>query len=202
MESFNRHRSLILVILLWTASLAWGKRTFHDVRSPHWTGEYDTYFRKYTKRYFGPHFDWEWFKAQAIAESALNPRARSAVGAKGIMQIMPATYVEIRQANPHFMDIDNPRWNIAAGIYYDRGLYRSWEGMPDEDRLMMAFASYNAGLGGMQRAARRVPDKPVRRWVQVEKYAPRETRHYVKRIKSLKMGENFVDAERVEYRFY
>ncbi len=198
----RRHRTLILIVFLVPASLGWAAREFHDVHSERWTDEYDVYFKKYTKRYFGPHFDWEWFKAQAIAESALNPRARSAVGAKGIMQIMPATYAEIRRANPHFMDINEPRWNIAAGIYYNRGLYREWEGMPDEDRLMMAFASYNAGLGGMRRASRRAPDKPVRRWVQVEDYAPRETRLYVKRIKSLKMGEGFFDPEgRFHYDF-
>ncbi len=36
---------------------------------------YDPYFSKYTKRYFGPAFDWTRFKAQAIAESNLNPDA-------------------------------------------------------------------------------------------------------------------------------
>ncbi len=191
----GRRRVLILVLLLVPASLAWATRTFHGVTSKHWPDQYDVYFKKYTKRYFGPHFDWEWFKAQGIAESALNPKARSHVGAKGLMQIMPATYAEIRRANPHFLDIEAPRWNIAAGIYYNRGLYRDWEGMPDEDRLMMAFASYNAGLGGMRRAARRSPIQPVRRWVHVEKYAPKETRGYVKRIKALKFGEGFEDPK-------
>jgi soluble lytic murein transglycosylase-like protein len=48
---------------------------------------YDPTFRKYTKRYFGPAFDWRLFKAQAIAESNLNVGARSPVGARGIMQL-------------------------------------------------------------------------------------------------------------------
>ena len=30
--------------------------------------KYDQYFSKYSKRYFGPGFDWHLFKAQAIAE--------------------------------------------------------------------------------------------------------------------------------------
>ena len=53
--------------------------------------DYDRLFRKYTKHYFGPHFDWRWFKAQGIAESGLRPNAHSSAGAKGIMQILPAT---------------------------------------------------------------------------------------------------------------
>ena len=89
-----------------------------------WSTKYDTHFRKYAKRYFGPNVDWRWFKAQGIAESALQHKARSAVGAKGVMQIMPATFAEIRKKNPQFVNINEPRWNIAAGIYYDRYLYK------------------------------------------------------------------------------
>ena len=33
--------------------------------------KYDKYFSKYSKRYFGPAFDWRYFKAQAVAESPL-----------------------------------------------------------------------------------------------------------------------------------
>ena len=33
--------------------------------------KYDPYFSKYSKRYFGPGFDWRHFKAQAVAESRL-----------------------------------------------------------------------------------------------------------------------------------
>ena len=46
---------------------------------------YDNYFRKYSKRYFGLGFDWRYFKAQGMAESELNPNAKSYVGARGIM---------------------------------------------------------------------------------------------------------------------
>ena len=33
---------------------------------------YDPAFRKYTKRFFGPAFDWRHFKAQGLAESGLD----------------------------------------------------------------------------------------------------------------------------------
>ncbi len=126
------------------------------VRSRHWSRDYDHHFQKYSKRYFGPNFDWEWFKAQAIAESGLNPQAKSGTGARGLMQILPSTYAEIRKANPYFSHINDPRWNIAAGIYYDRYLYSSWTEIPENERLMFAFGSYNAGLGGMLNAYRTV----------------------------------------------
>src|SRR5687767_16022184 len=43
------------------------------------TSQYDDTFRKYSKRYFGPAFDWTHFKAQAMAESNLDPNATSYV---------------------------------------------------------------------------------------------------------------------------
>src|SRR6266568_986457 len=53
---------------------------------------YDPTFRKYTKRFFGPAFDWKYFKAQGFAESGLKADAQSWVGARGVMQLMPSTY--------------------------------------------------------------------------------------------------------------
>ena len=105
-----------------------------DMESDKWTDKYDRYFQKYSKRYFGPHFEWRWFKSQGIAESNLNSDASSPVGAEGIMQLMPATYEEIRQENPTFLAIKDPRWNIAAGIFYDRQLYRKWRKPMPEPR--------------------------------------------------------------------
>ena len=55
--------------------------------------KFDGYFSKYSKRYFGPNFNWIYFKAQAIAESRLKADAKSKVGAAGVMQIMPKTAV-------------------------------------------------------------------------------------------------------------
>jgi membrane-bound lytic murein transglycosylase F len=160
------------------------------VKHKHWTNKYDHLFRKYTKHYFGPHVDWHWFKAQGIAESGLKPDAKSPVGARGIMQIMPATYEEIRQKNPFLADITDPKWNIAAGIFYDRQLYRKWKRkreLQTQDRLAFAFGSYNAGYGNVLRAYKRARKKhgEVKQWHQVSPFAPRETQAYVKRIHRL-----------------
>jgi membrane-bound lytic murein transglycosylase F len=160
------------------------------VRHERWSTEFDPLFRKYTKHYFGAHFDWHWFKAQGIAESGLDPDAGSPMGARGIMQILPATYAEIKASNPFMAGIEDPRWNIAAGIYYDRQLYRKWKrkrGIQTAQRLMFAFGSYNAGFGNVLKAYRRAEnrDAEVRRWAQVAPFAPAETRRYVARIEEL-----------------
>jgi membrane-bound lytic murein transglycosylase F len=150
-----------------------------------WSRDYDAHFRKYTKRYFGPHIDWRWFKAQGIAESGLEPDVASAAGARGVMQIMPDTYQEIREQNPHFLDVHQPRWNIAAGIYYDRHLYDKWRTPPPgEERLFFAFGSYNAGYGRIYQAFRQVPEE-AEFWHAVTPYVPPQTRHYVSRIQRL-----------------
>jgi membrane-bound lytic murein transglycosylase F len=160
----------------------------HPVHSQHWTKKYDRHFKKYSKRYFGPLFDWHWFKAQAIAESALNDKAESHVGARGLMQIMPGTFKDISKKNPHFAELENPHWNIAAGIYYDRTLYRKIKNAPAQDKLYMTFASYNAGYGRILNASKRTGNKE-KDWNEIKKYLPKETRGYVRRIRKL-MGEH------------
>lgn len=170
------------LLTLWTATAG----TAHA----QWPDEYDGYFIKYSKRYFGAHFDWRWFKAQAIAESNLLPGAVSHVGAEGIMQIMPTTYEEIKAKNPHFGDMNSARWNIAAGIYYNRMLFRNWNRkIVEQERLYLTFASYNAGLGRIQQAYRNAPP-PVRAWNDIAEKAPHETRQYVNRIRGLRSNEN------------
>lgn len=155
------------------------------VEESKWKSDYDHHFKKYTKRYFGPYFDWRWFKAQGIAESNLNSRAKSSVGALGIMQIMPATFAEIKKKNPLFVALSEPKWNIAAGIYYDRQLYRKWrEPLPSAERLFLAFSSYNAGYGRVLQAVKRAKKKNYT-WVEVKRHLPGETKGYVSRIAEL-----------------
>ena len=159
------------------------------VEHKHWTDKYDHHFRKYSKHYFGPRKDWRWFKAQAIAESGLNPQARSKAGALGIMQIMPATMAEIRKKNPKILSSEDPKWNIAAGIYYDRQLYKKWQktSLPVHERLDFAFASYNAGHRRTRQAYNKAEAKlgNVAAWHQVAPYTPGATRAYVDRINRL-----------------
>ena len=159
--------------------------------------KYDRYFSKYSKRFFGPGFDWRYFKAQAVAESRLKASAASRVGAVGIMQIMPGTFTEIIQKNPSIKGTRaQPRWNIAAGIYYDRSLWNLWKAeRPFFDRINFMFGSYNAGKGSILKAQKVAENKGLNPnlWISIEPALPlvtgqrsKETIGYVRKITSIK----------------
>ncbi len=155
---------------------------------------YDPLFKKYSKRFFGVAFDWRLFKAQAMAESNLSPDATSGVGARGIMQLMPMTFREIQTRNPELECIDHPEWNIAAGIGYDRSLWRLWTEHPTlEDRRDFMLGSYNAGRGTLLRAQMTAREKRLDScaWRSIAEVAPsvkgwryRETLRYVTKIEA------------------
>jgi membrane-bound lytic murein transglycosylase MltF len=137
--------------------------------------KYDSYFKKYTKRYFGVGFDWKIFKAQGMAESGLTPTAKSWVGARGIMQLMPSTYQAISSHRPEMTAIDDPQWNIAAGIMHDRDMWTLWrDSVPDDDRWRFMFGGYNAGEGTIFRAqgVARASKLNERTWPNIESVAP------------------------------
>ncbi len=96
------------------------------------------------------------------AESAGNPRAVSHKGARGLMQLMPATAQRFGTRKEKLYD---PKENLEAGIRY-----LSWlvEQFPDD--LSKVLAAYNAG------------ENAVLRYGGIPPY--RETRNYVRRIYS------------------
>src|SRR5574341_1238513 len=161
-------------------------------RAPRAMERWDPVFRKYSKRFFGPAYDWRVFKAQALVESGLDSAATSRVGARGIMQLLPSTFAQIQSKNPEFTSLDAPEWNIAAGIKHARGLWVAWRGqVASEDRRSFMFGSYNAGRVPILRAravaAARAYDP--RLWSSVAAVAPevpgwrhRETLTYLERI--------------------
>jgi membrane-bound lytic murein transglycosylase MltF len=156
---------------------------------------YDDTFKRYAKRFFGAGFDWRWFKAQGMAESNLDSAATSRVGARGIMQLMPSTYRAIQSKDPALGAIDDPEWNIAAGIRHDRYLWRLWSPRVNagDDHLAFMFGSYNAGEGTIGRAAQAAQRVAggAPGWAHVEQVAPevprwryRETLGYVRKIRA------------------
>lgn len=102
------------------------------------------FFQKYGKDYS---FDPLMLAAQGFQESQLNQKARSHVGAIGIMQIMPATGKELNVGN-----IRETEANIHAGTkYMDRLMTRYFPDahFSEANRPLFAFASYNAGPGNI-----------------------------------------------------
>jgi len=159
--------------------------------------QYDFWFRKYTLLFFSRAVDWKWFKAQAIAESALDPTAVSPAGAVGLMQIMPRTGEDLAKELGVRLLLTHPRINIMMGIYYDRKLWDNWKARRSRmERLRLTFASYNAGLGNILRAQKLAKkDKKCNHlfWNCIKRYLKRITGRH---------SEETVDyVERIEYNY-
>jgi hypothetical protein len=94
------------------------------------------------------------------AESAGNPRARSHKGARGLMQLMPATAERFGIGRERLYE---PAQNLEAGVHY-----LSWllDQFPND--LAKVLAAYNAG------------EQTVVRYQGIPPY--KETRNYVRRI--------------------
>ncbi|HEX2225447.1 MAG TPA: lytic transglycosylase domain-containing protein, partial [Thermoanaerobaculia bacterium] len=94
------------------------------------------------------------------AESAFNPRAVSHKGARGLMQLMPATAQRFGVAKHQLFQ---PEHNLEAGMRY-----LSWLVGQFPNDLSLVLAAYNAGEGS------------VARYQGVPPY--KETRNYIRRI--------------------
>ena len=91
-----------------------------------------------------------------LQESGGNPKARSHCGARGLMQLMPATARRFGVKNSY-----DPAQNIDGGVKYLRFLIDRFKG-----DLELVCAGYNAGEGNVAKYGNKIP--PFR-----------ETRNYV-----------------------
>jgi len=99
-------------------------------------------FKKYSGQY---EFDWLMIAAQGYQESGLDQNKRSPSGAVGVMQLLPTT---AKDPNVGIADIEKLESNIHAGTKYLRFMTDRYFDDPDiepRDRMLFAFASYNAG---------------------------------------------------------
>lgn len=149
-------------------------------------GEYDDFLERYSEEYGAPI---EVIKKMLLKESAGKPGAKSPKGARGLMQLMPATFEEVKKelGLPKDADIHDPETNIKAGVYYFSKMMRKYK--QDVDK---SLAAYNWGQGNVDEAIREygedwfegakvygitVTDPKTGK--KVKRYLPEETQKYV-----------------------
>lgn len=131
-------------------------------------------------RYYFPMFEEELakeglpleLKYLPVIESALNPVARSRVGATGLWQFMPATGKMYKlEINSLVDERRDPQKSTEAAVRYLKDMYRiygDWN---------LVIAAYNCGPGNVNKAIRRSGGK--KDYWDLYPYLPKETRGYV-----------------------
>jgi len=102
---------------------------------------YDDLFKKYA-----PEIDWDWrlLASLAYTESNFDSTAVSWAGARGLMQLMPAT---ARAMGLPEGKEQNPEESIKAAVKYIGATAKSFSKIPQEERINFVLASYNSGIG-------------------------------------------------------
>jgi len=141
--------------------------------------------------------------AQGYQESRLDHGAKSAVGAVGVMQVMPKTGNELKVG-----DVREIEANIHAGVKYMRFMidrYYAKEPMDDLNKGLFAFASYNAGPGKVRQLRQEAQERGLNPNVwfgNVEQVASqrigRETVTYVSNIYKYYIAYRLTAEERAE----
>jgi len=145
-------------------------------------------FRKYGDQY---KFDFLLMAAQGYQESRLDQDAKSAVGAVGVMQVMPETGKEQKVG-----DIRKVGPNVHAGVKYMRFIRDSFfesEPMDDLNKGLFTFAAYNAGPGRI---------KQLRREAQQRGLNPNLWFGNVERVASERIGRETVTYVSNIYKYY
>lgn len=102
---------------------------------------FDHLFKKYASE-IG--WDWRLMASLAYTESNFDTTAVSWAGAKGLMQLMPATAraMGIPSGKEHYAEE-----SIKAATRYIAATERSFTKVPHEERINFVLASYNSGIG-------------------------------------------------------
>ncbi len=155
-------------------------------------------FKKYAVEY---ELDPLMLMAQAYQESRLHERAKSHVGARGIMQLMPATAKEMNVGS-----IYNTDANIHAGVKYHKLLkehYFSDENIDKASRSLFVFAGYNAGpnrINKFRKIAKKRGLNPNKWFGNVEVIAAekigRETVQYIQNIYNYYVAYTMMNIQR------
>lgn len=171
----SRARFIMALVLLLSA--IWSPRLQADLSDT----RYDYAIHTSAERFL-PAYDWRWLKAQCYQESLLDPRAVSIAGAMGLCQLMPSTWHAISEKLRLNASPINPKANALAAGYYMGRLIGQWHrDRANIEKLRLAQASYNAGLGSVLNAQKRCHDALLWRCIEPCLGYP-ETRNYVIKI--------------------
>lgn len=109
--------------------------------------QYDKIIEKHAKK-IG--WDWRLLASQIYQESRFDPQSESWAGARGLMQIMPATAQELGIKNH-----TDPNESIAGGTDYLKSLYDNFKEIDDTlTRVKFTMAAYNCGYQHVRDAQR------------------------------------------------
>jgi soluble lytic murein transglycosylase len=116
-----------------------------------------------------------WAFAIARRESSFMADANSAAGAKGLMQVMPATAKQLQKRTVSNKHLLNAKENIKLGTKYLKRLLDRHKG-----NQVLATAAYNAGPYRVKRWLKGLKSMPADIWIETIPY--KETREYVKSV--------------------
>jgi membrane-bound lytic murein transglycosylase MltF len=146
------------------------------------------FFQSYGDKY---DMDYLLMAAQGYQESRLDQKAKSPVGAIGVMQVMPATGADMKVG-----DITQTETNINAGVKYMRFMIDQFFEKEPMDKLnkgLFAFAAYNAGPGRVQK---------LRKEAEQKGYDPNKWFNNVEIIASQRIGRETVTYVSNIYKYY
>lgn len=145
---------------------------------------YDHYFQRYAPI---ARWDWRLMAAQCYQESTFDPMAQSWAGARGLMQIMPATATHLGLP---LGSIHNPEDNIAAAAKYIKELNARFADVPASERVSYVLASYNGGHYHIRdaMALARKNGKDPNRWENVKEFVLKLSSPAYYRDKVVKYG--------------
>ncbi|MFD2165806.1 transglycosylase SLT domain-containing protein [Thalassotalea euphylliae] len=133
---------------------------------------YQADIEKFSSKY---DIDASWAFAIARRESSFMPDAHSGAGARGLMQIMPATAKQLKKGSVSNRYLLNATNNINLGTKYLKQLLDRNNG-----NAILATASYNAGPYRVKEWLKRGDALPADIWIETIPF--KETREYVKSV--------------------